>query len=359
MKKLMRQEHMRQLSEGFFKLKPGSVSILAGAAGSGKSTLLSSFLSDVSKYIDVAGTSRPRRLVFTPGAAKDLPAAQNNKFFDKVQLVPDLEKHLDSVRKDLSSFALNVIVIEDFFLFSSTTFANLVHIFFQDLRHQNVVLILTMQALTNQKNFALLLGYVSKIFLHASASNLGVISRISQRFGYSVSAQEALKSELYSMLQKKSQRGIFDSMLIDTDLQIALCNFQTLSPLRSKKNTSELNPVLELSGMGGDLEYVLVPKNQLERKNLDGNEISDLLTLFPKQNREEASIMLQILQRTGELKNLDRKSLVYTPSDSCSCAFTDLVSVVGGFARYCPPAVTRVIKCLQSKKIGLPQVKNF
>ncbi len=349
---------MRALDSGFYKLRVGSVALLIGAAGSGKSTFLSHMLTNLQKFAELPQIRRRTRLVFSPGAAMELPAAEKCTFFDKVQLEPNLPDKLGTVRASLKEYGLNVIVIEDFFLFSSATFSELVHIFFQNLRHDNILLILTMQSISHQKNFNLLLGYVSKIFLHTSASNLPVIQRLSQKFGYSVSVREALTTRLRDMQKIKSESKMYDCMLLDTERQLAVCNFQTRPLTSLKKRLCDLNTVIDLSGMSDkDLEYVLVPKKNLQLVGDDeGSSASDLISLFPKQKREEALSILEILGRAELLKFVDKKTLMFCPGGNCSCGIYDLVCVLGGFAKFCPHSVKEVVAFLKDKNIGLPQV---
>ncbi len=349
---------MRALDKGFYKLRVGSVALLIGAAGSGKSTFLSHLLTNLPKFAELSQLKKPTRLVFSPGAARELPAAEKCVFFDVVQLEPNLPEKLGAVRASLKVYGLNVIVIEDFFLFSSATFSELVHIFFQNLRHDNILLILTMQSISHQKNFNLLLGYVSKIFLHTSASNLPVIQRLSQKFGYSVSVREALTTRLRDMQKIKSESNTYDCMLLDTERQLAVCNFQTRPLTSIKKRVAELNTVIDTSGMSDeDLEYLLVPKKKLQLVGDEqGSSASDLISLFPKQKREEALSILEILRRAELLKFVDRKTLMFCPGGTCSCGIYDLVCVLGGFAKFCPPSVKEVVAFLKEKKIGLPQV---
>ena len=215
-----------------------------------------------------------------------------------------------------------------------------------------------MQSISHQKNFNLLLGYVSKIFLHTSASNLPVIGRLSQKFGYSISVKDALASRLRDMQKRKSEFNSYDCILLDTDRQLAVCNFQTRPLTSQKSKVEELNEVLDLSAMNNhDLEYVLVPKEKLQLVEDDkSSNTTNLIDLFPKQKKEEALAILEFLRRAEQLKFVDKKTLMFCPGGSSSCGIYDFVSVLGGFAKFCPPAVKAVIAFLKSQDIGLPQV---
>ena len=350
---------LRQIPRNFYKLKVGSSLLQVGSPGSGKSHLLNALMGDIERFVDIDNSQRPRRLVFCPGAAKEcvLNVKRLAKTFDEIKVEYDLVEKLEEIKKTFGAYKLNFLVLEDFFLSSTSTFRNLAKILFQNLRHDGVIIIFTMQAVSHQANFSLLLGYVNKLILHASPANYSSIARIAQRHNFSPRVRAYLNQELRDMIKERNKTGKFDSILIDCDLQLAIFNFQT-RPIDHNRSERELSRALDLASPDMEETFFLVPakKLSLKKERLSDQNLEVVLNLYPKAKREQAAVIFEILRRNNLDKNINLQTLMFS-IDGKSCPIFDLLSVVGGLSKNLTPEVKGVIKALDRRSIGLPKVR--
>ncbi len=352
---------MRRVDRNFFRLAPGSLVVFCASMGGGKSWLLGRMLEDSSLNM-FSDSDKPRRLIYSSGAADDIQARSEElkKNFEVIERRDDLEERLESLRETFSGFGLNVLVLEDFFLTSLRTFRSLSSIVFKNLRHDRCVVLLTMQAVTHQSCFNLLLGHCSQMFLHATPSNHSTISRICHKFNTSPLVRQHMDSELDSMIRS----GVHDCMLLDFRKNLAVCNFQTLSLTKIKRGVEELNKTFDMSARtDGEACYYLVPSENLRRGPEAGEsrpkgDIREILDMIPKSCREEASSILKVLRKTGLDAHINWKTLMFSPESDCTCAIIDLVLVVCGAARQVPSNVRGVLSHLEARQIGIPRVRR-
>jgi len=286
----MEEERERYAEYSLEKLRfpVGSWHLIIAKPGSGKSFLFETFLAECENWFDLNPWQK-NQLIVAPGAGsiKVVPK-KIREYFRKATLTLNFFKDYEQILSSCKNFDANVMIIDDFIMFSSKLVEQkLRQLLYRELRHNKLTILVAVHTVINVDLFSNFLDFAGKIIFPASNSNVRSLKKVCKVHELPPKVVDRLLREQQNIVRGKIGNAVFDCFVLDFENDIAIFNLQTAPIFRTKGRVDEYNSCIKLyDEMAG--EFLLVPKEkvkeELESRSGSGFAIveADLVPLLSK-----------------------------------------------------------------------------